>query len=77
MRLQKMRSGKYSSGNLASLAASNDTLSDDDKIRHQLFLDVVNFGKQVRLTFVALFLSGAEQKSYKSFILLIQSKCCE
>jgi len=47
MRLQKMRSGKYSSGNLASLAASSESLSDDDKIRLQLFLDVVNFGKQV------------------------------
>ena len=47
MRLQKLRSGKFSSGNLSSLAAANQTLSDDDKIRLQLYLDVVSFGKQV------------------------------
>uniref|UniRef100_H2YCH7 Conserved oligomeric Golgi complex subunit 2 n=1 Tax=Ciona savignyi TaxID=51511 RepID=H2YCH7_CIOSA len=44
IRLQKMRSGgKSSSGNLASLAG----LSDDDKIRLQLFIDVTSFGKQM------------------------------
>lgn len=47
MRLQKLRSGKFSSGNLSSLASTNDSLSDDDKIRLQLYLDVVSFGKQV------------------------------
>ena len=52
MRLQKMRSGKYSSGNLASLASTSDSLSDDDKIRLQLFLDVVSFGKQVGLILI-------------------------
>uniref|UniRef100_H2XKN8 Conserved oligomeric Golgi complex subunit 2 n=1 Tax=Ciona intestinalis TaxID=7719 RepID=H2XKN8_CIOIN len=46
LRLQKMRSGgKSSSSNLAALAGSS--LSDDDKIRLQLFIDVTSFGKQM------------------------------
>lgn len=47
MRLQKMRSSKSSSGNLASLAGGSDSLSDDDKIRLQLYLDVLSLGDQV------------------------------
>lgn len=44
MRLQKMRGGK-SSGNLASM--DDKKLSDDDKIRLQLYLDVVAFSEQL------------------------------
>nr|XP_039270942.1 conserved oligomeric Golgi complex subunit 2-like [Styela clava] len=45
MRLQKMRAGK-SSGNLASL--DDKKLSDDDKIRQQLYLDVVSLNQQLK-----------------------------
>lgn len=44
MRLQKMRAGK-SSGNLASM--DDNKLSDDDKIRMQLHLDVVSFKERL------------------------------
>jgi len=47
LRLQKMRGAKASSGNLAAMATGASTLSDDDKIRLQLFIDVSKFGEQV------------------------------
>ena len=46
-RLKKAKSGQ----NLASSASSSNLgLSDDDKIRLQLFLDVTEFGNQVTHT---------------------------
>jgi len=48
MRLQKMRSsgGRSSTSNISGLSSSN-SLTDDDKIRLQLYLDVEYFGKQM------------------------------
>nr|CAB3232539.1 conserved oligomeric Golgi complex subunit 2-like [Phallusia mammillata] len=67
MRLQKMRSAKSSSGNLASLAGGSDALSDDDKIRLQLFLDVSNLGSQMKDCTVNL----DSISSYQSLLVMV------
>lgn len=46
-RLQRVRQNKSTATNLSTLS----TVSDDDKIRHQLVLDITEFGKQLEAKF--------------------------
>ena len=50
-RLHRVRQNKTSSANLANQAAGNGSISDDDKIRMQLGLDITEFGIQLEEKF--------------------------
>jgi len=66
MRLKKMRSGRASSGSLSTLGEGQ--LSDDDKIRLQLYIDVESFGIQMSSCGVDM----RKVKKYEELLKLVE-----
>ncbi|KAG1654155.1 Conserved oligomeric Golgi complex subunit 2 [Nymphon striatum] len=67
-RLKKARE-RPSSAVIGGQNASNNSMTDDDKIRHQLFLDVEHYGQQITLFEVEI----SSIRSYINIVELVES----